>query len=295
VSAPAAALGKFDALHLGHRALAARAAELAGAACLVSFAGMAAVLGWAPRLPLVAPGDRARVLAAWSAELCAPLGALELDFAAVRALAAGDFLELLRDRHGIATVVVGEDFRGGRDRSASAADLHELAQARGMRVAVVPAVAVAGEPVSSSRVREDLGAGRVREAAACLGRPHRLLGVVERGDARGRAIGFPTANCASLENQEPGVGVYAAWARLDAGGDPIPAAVNVGHAPSLHADRRLIVEAHLIGWSGDCYGRRLALDFVARLRDEARFGSLEALTAQLARDVADARAALGAA
>ncbi len=149
MSAPAAALGKFDALHLGHRALACRAVELSGAARLVSFAGMAAVLGWAPRLPLVAhwrtAGACARGVVARSS--CAPLDALELDFAQVRTLDGGRLPRaLLRDGYGVDTVVVGEDFRGGRDRAASAEDLGRLAGARGMRVSVVGAVAVAGEP-----------------------------------------------------------------------------------------------------------------------------------------------------
>jgi riboflavin kinase/FMN adenylyltransferase len=145
-------------------------------------------------------------------------------------------------------------------------------------------VQVDGAVASSSRVREALAAGDVATAALCLGRPHRLVGTVVRGDGRGRRLGFPTANLGRPRNQAPAPGVYAARAVLPGG--TWPAAVNVGVLPTVGADRPLTVEAHLIGYAGDCYGADLALDLTARIRDERRFASLDELKVQIARDIA---------
>lgn len=280
-------LGKFDALHRGHRALAERAATF-GRPALLRFSGMAEQLGWAPRLPLVAPDDRARIIAAWPG---APLE-IEQAFAAVRQLDAAGFLSLMQRRFPLAGLVVGDDFRGGRDRAADAAAFVAAGAAAGLRVEVVRAVVDGRGPVSSTRVREALAAGDVTLAADLLGRPHRLLGSVVRGDGRGGSIGIRTANLGGRANQEPGTGVYAAWAWLD--GVPVPAAVNIGHVPTAGGQRPLTVEAHLIGWSGDCYGQPLALEFAVRLREERRFPDFAALVAQIRFDIEAARRSLSA-
>jgi riboflavin kinase/FMN adenylyltransferase len=280
-------VGKFDALHLGHRALAERAVAIEGSACLLGFTGMAEILGWPARRPLIAPSDRPRVLERWSAELGGAVTQAALPFAEIRPLAAAEFLRLLRERFAARTLVVGEDFRGGRGREAGVAELGPLAASLGLRLEVVPHRDAEGAAISSSRVREALAQGDVATARACLGRPHRVVGTVARGDGRGRGIGFPTANCAERENQEPASGVYAAVAEL--GGARFAAAVNIGRLPTIAPDRPLTVEAHLIGFSRDCYDERIALDFVARIREERRFGSLDELKAQIARDVEQAR------
>jgi riboflavin kinase/FMN adenylyltransferase len=280
------AIGKFDALHRGHFALVERAAGFA-APCLLGFAGMAEVLGWPQRTPLVAAADRARVLAAWSHTLGRPVHEIALPFADIRTLEPQQFIAHLRDAHHASALVVGEDFRFGRDRAGDAATLLRLAEAAGLRAALVPPVRHGGEAVSSSRVRAALAAGDVAEVQALLGRPYRLLGTIVRGDGRGRTIGIPTANLGGAANQEPGVGVYAAWADLD--GQRFSAALNVGHVPTAGGGRPLTIEAHLIGWSGDAYGRTLALDLVARLRGEHRFATLDALVDQIRADIAAVR------
>lgn len=281
------AVGKFDALHRGHRLLAERAAAL-GEPALLGFSGLAEALGWGPRLPLTAPGDRARILATWPG---AP-AELVLPFAAVRGLDPAAFLRLVRAELGAGGLVVGENFRGGPGRAHDAAAFAAAGAALGMPVTVVGHLRDGTGAVSSTRVRAALGSGDVAAAAALLGRPHRLCGRVVTGERRGRTIGFPTANLGERANLAPASGVYAAWAVLD--GVRLPAAVNLGVLPTVGADRAPTVEAHLIGWSGDCYGAPLALDFVARLRDERRFPSLAALTAQLAVDVQAASAVLAA-
>jgi riboflavin kinase/FMN adenylyltransferase len=279
----AAAIGKFDALHVGHRALAAAAAEL-GAPRLVRFTGMAEVLGWAPRAPLLDGPGRTAALAAWSADLGSVVGELELPFAEVRGLDLGGFLERLAALD-VGAVAVGEDFHGGRDRRQNAGDLARLARGRGMGCAVVPAVVVDGLPASSSRVRERLEAGDAAAAARILGRPYRLAGTVVRGDGRGRRLGIPTANLGGIATLVPATGVYAATVALADG--PRPAVVNIGRLPTVGQDRPLTVEAHLPGWSGDLYGQRIAVDLQRRLRDERRFPDLDALVAQIRADIAD--------
>lgn len=277
------AIGKFDALHRGHYALVERAATL-GTPCLLGFRGMAQELGWGERKPLIAPTDRTRVLKDWSLALGTTVDERELPFADIRGMSPGEFVAHLRKAHDATAVVVGEDFRFGRDRGGDAAALRTLAEANGFKAAVVAPVLHADEPVSSSRVRAALTAGDVVMARALLGRPHRLIGTVVRGDGRGRKLGIPTANLGGCANQEPAAGVYAAWATL--AGQRLPAALNIGHVPTVGGDRPLTVEAHLIGWSGDCYGRGLGLDLITRLRGEHRFATLDALVAQIRADIA---------
>lgn len=287
VEIAALAIGKFDALHLGHRALIARAATL-GRPHLLTFSGMATILNWPARQPLVAVADRARVLAEWSQSLGRPVNAIALPFAEVQPMTPVDFIAHLVARFGRCGLIVGEDFRFGRGRSAGATELTTLATQAGCQVAIVSPVLHAGSPVSSSRVRDALAAGDVALVAELLGRPYRVTGTVMRGDGRGRTIGVPTANLSAREVQDPAVGVYAAWGVL-ADGRRFPAAVNVGHVPTAGAGRPLTVEAHLLGFSGDCYGQALGLYFIHRLRNEQRFADLAALTAQIHRDVAAVR------
>ncbi len=276
------AIGKFDALHRGHFALAQQAARF-GPPRLLTFGGMARELGWSERRPLLAASDRARVLAEWSHALGAAIEEVELPFASVRDMSPAQFVAHVQTRCGAQALVVGEDFRFGRDRSGDSATLSELATASGIQVAVQSPVLYAGKIISSSGVRRALSSGDVALAAALLGRPQRLIGTVVRGDGRGRQLGFPTANLGDRANQEPAPGVYAAWAEVD--GHRVPAALNVGHLPTLGSARPLTVEAHLIGWSDEMYGRPLALDLIARVREEQRFASIEALVKQIQIDV----------
>lgn len=281
----ALAVGKFDALHLGHRALVERAARLDEPA-LVRLTGMADVFGWVPRPPLVADADRGRIIAQWTAEHGRRVSEIALSFARLRGLSAAAFVDLCRTELSATALVVGQDFRCGRDRCAGVQELAVICRERGMRLEVVEPLMVGGAVVSSSRVRSALAAGDPAQATACLGRPYRLTGMVRRGDGRGRQLGFPTANLGAGECQAPAGGVYAALA--DIGGRRIAAAVNIGILPTVGGGRPVTVEAHLVGWSGECYGARIGLDLVTRLREERRFSSLDVLRQQIARDVEDA-------
>jgi riboflavin kinase / FMN adenylyltransferase len=275
----AVAVGKFDALHVGHRALAMRASAI-GAPRLLRLTGLAEAFGWPVRAPIVAEDDRLRVLDGWHAGLREAVA----DIRGLRELDGAGFLDWLQRTCSASALVVGADFRCGRGRTCGVDELAGLCQERSMRLEVVGAVAVDGRPASSSRVREALAAGDCAEAERCLGRPHRLHGTVQRGDGRGRGLGFPTANLGSGANQAPATGVYAARATVLGRG--VAAAVNVGVLPTIGGDRPQSIEAHLLGWSGDCYGAPLDLDLVARVRPEQRFASLADLREQIGRDVA---------
>jgi riboflavin kinase/FMN adenylyltransferase len=153
---------------------------------------------------------------------------------------------------------------------------------------VVPLVEVAGETVSSSHIRGLVAAGDVAQAAEFLGEPFLFEGAVVEGDRRGRTLGMPTANIVPDDAYVcPGHGVYAASA------NGYPTAVNVGVRPTFDTGRGLIVEAHLIGFDGDLYGRRLRIAFLERMRGEKRFDSVDALVEQMQRDLVDAREIAG--
>ena len=188
---------------------------------------------------------------------------------------------ILVDTLGGTKVSVGENFRFGA-RAKGDSDL--LASRDEFETRVVPLVEVDGEIVSSSRVRSLVAAGEVDVATRCLGAPFLLEGPVTEGDERGRKLGFPTANLVpSDELVCPGHGVYAAFANGQ------PAAVNVGVRPTFETGRGVLVEAHLIDFEGDLYGQVLRIAFIARLRGERRFPSVEELIAQMHRDVEAAR------
>jgi riboflavin kinase / FMN adenylyltransferase len=197
-------------------------------------------------------------------------------------LSAEDFIKrILVEQLGAKRVSVGENFRFG---AKAKGDPEMLASHDEFETRVVPLVEVDGETVSSSRVRALVAAGEVEAAMRCLGAPFMLEGEVVEGDKRGRELGFPTANVVPDDRLVvPGHGVYAAFANGH------PAAVNVGIRPTFETGRGLLVEAFLIEHEEDLYGKNLRVAFVSRLRGERRFPSAEDLIAQMHRDVAEAR------
>jgi riboflavin kinase / FMN adenylyltransferase len=197
-------------------------------------------------------------------------------------IAAEDFCSrILVEALGAETVSVGENFRFG---AKARGDPQMLASREEFETRVVPLVEVDGEIVSSTRIRSLVAAGEVEAATRCLGAPFLLEGTVVEGDERGRKLGFPTANIVPSDDLVcPGHGVYAAFA------DGQPAAVNVGIRPTFETGRGLLVEAYLIDFEGDLYGRTLRIAFISRLRGERRFPDVEELIAQMHRDVEAAR------
>jgi riboflavin kinase/FMN adenylyltransferase len=285
------AVGNFDGVHAGHRALLAVLTEQADArgarATVTTFdPAPTAVLAPERHQPRIMPlADRVALLGQAGVEEVVvesfdrPLGAHPARWFA---------REFLARRLGAVAVVVGYDFRFGHGREGTAALLREWLP--GVEVIEVAPLEDAEGPLSSSRVRKLVAAGRVEAAAALLGRPHRLVGTVVQGDQRGRTIGFPTANLLLRTELLPANGVYAVRVRVD-GTAPRPGVMNLGTRPTVDGTR-LSPEVHLLDFQGDLYGRELAVELVARLRDEVRFASLDALVTQIRLDAAQARTLL---
>lgn len=196
-------------------------------------------------------------------------------------ITAEEFCErILISKLGAERVSVGENFRFG---AKARGDADMLASREEFETRIVPLVEVDGETVSSTRIRALVAAGDVEGAMRCLGAPFLLEGEVVPGDRRGQELGFPTANVVpSDELVSPGHGVYAAFA------NGLPAAVSVGVRPTFETGRGLLVEAYLIDFDGDLYGKTLRVAFIARLRGERRFSGPEELVEQMRRDVAEA-------
>jgi riboflavin kinase/FMN adenylyltransferase len=196
--------------------------------------------------------------------------------------------DLARDFKNIQSICVGSNFTFGYKRSGNVELLRKLGQELGFQVHGLASVALDNERVSSTRVREAIRAGNFDAANQMLGRPYSLYGVVMKGDGVGRKLGFPTANLDITALAVPPTGVYAAQAKV--GDQTFRAAVNIGYRPTFNVPApMLLVEAHLLDFSGDIYGKTLELTFIKRLRAERPFDSLAALQKQIGHDVAAAR------
>jgi riboflavin kinase / FMN adenylyltransferase len=286
-------IGVFDGVHRGHQATIGhavkRAKDLGVGSVVVTFDPHPA--------EVVRPGSHPAVLTepARKAELIEALGTDVLcvvpftpDFSR---LSAEAFVhDVLVEHLHAALVVVGENFRFGHRAAGDVALLERLGRSFGYSVEGAPLVAQDGTVFSSTYIRSCVDAGDVRAAAAALGRPHRLEGVVVRGDQRGREVGFPTANLLTHRHAAvPADGVYAAW--LVRRGGRHRAAVSIGTNPTFSGRERR-VEAYVLDFDDDLYGERLALDFVDRLREMRRYDGVGPLVAQITDDVERAREAL---
>jgi riboflavin kinase/FMN adenylyltransferase len=288
----AVTVGNFDGVHLGHRALITSAHELAthlrGPTIAVTFDPPPHQLLFPGpiRPPLTTIPERAELLHEADADHVVILRTSP----ALLALSPEAFFEdVLVRQLGAKAIVEGNDFRFGRNRAGSNDSLRHFCSASGLIFGEVPQLMHSGEPVSSSRVRAAILRGDVGQAAALLARPHRVTGTVITGAKRGRTIGFPTANLDNVSTVLPGNGVYAVRAMVD--GQKFLAAANIGPNPTFGEDAQKI-EAHLIDFSGDLYGKSITLEFIARLRNTRPFGNVDELVEQLKRDVEEAKRVL---
>jgi riboflavin kinase/FMN adenylyltransferase len=285
----AISVGNFDGVHLGHAGIVARLIAKAKEA-----GGPAVVFTFDPHPVRVLRPSEAPPPLTWTdrkGELLAELGvdaviAYPTDEAFLHLDAYEFFDEVVRRRLDARAIVEGKNFYFGRNRQGNTALLGELCQQAGIALEVVPPVEIEGQTVSSSRVRRLVAAGDVGEARRLLTRPYRLRGMVVHGAGRGAKLGFPTANLEAIDTVMPAEGIYACLAEGE--GIAAPAAVSIGPNPTF-GEGRLKVEAFLIGFSGTLYGRPLELDFLARLRGVERYPTVEALLAQMDRDVAQTR------
>lgn len=291
-------IGVFDGVHRGHQAIVA----VAMAAAAETGLPLVAITFDPHPDEVVRPGSHPPVLttARRQAELLSGLGVgavfvlpFTLEFSR---LSPDEFVRaVLVDRLQAVRVIVGDNFRFGHKAAGDVALLSELGAKYDFTAVGVPLLTDAGQTISSTTIRQQLAAGDVAGAAADLGRPHRVEGVVERGHRRGRGLGFPTANLALLPyTAVPADGVYAGWLTgLDPDGQEEgrwPAAISIGTNPTFDGRERT-VEAYALDRDDlDLYGAHVAVDFTARLRGTVRFDSVQDLIGQMHRDVAQARA-----
>ncbi len=282
-------IGNFDGVHRGHAALLAelrrQAQAVGGPAVAVTFDPHPLQLLRPERFEpvLTSIPDRAELLHAAGADHVVILRTTP----ELLHLSASEFFEsVVRQGMHARAMVEGENFGFGRRREGNVQTLATLCEKANIAFRVLSRFEWNGVPVSSSRVRDALKRGAVREAADLLGRPYRLRGLVATGQQRGQRLGFPTANIERPETLVPGDGVYAvrAWHQ----GQAWPAAANVGPNPTFGEQARK-VEVHLIGFQGDLYGRPLAVEFLDRLRETRPFPGVAALVEQLRNDIEQAR------
>jgi len=288
----AVTIGNFDGLHLGHQAMLARLQDVARTRGLPT-----CVLSFEPHPREFFAPDQAPARLSSLREKAEHLQRLGIDRLhvfrfdrAFSALTADAFIEQVLGRTLQAQyVLVGDDFRYGAKRAGDFALLQSAGQSLGFDAEFLPTVEVAGERASSTAVRSALAAGELDHAARLLGRPYSISGRVVHGDKLGRDIGFPTANIQLKHNRPPLMGIFAVEL-CGLNGAPLPGVASLGKRPTVKgADAVPVLEVHLFDFNADIYARRVRVEFLHKLRDEAKYPDLDSLVAQIRRDVDNAK------
>ena len=284
------ALGNFDGFHLGHQAVVNRAIALGfheRRPVIVATFDPHPVRFFKPDVPpfrLTSLDQRERLFAHAGADA---MLVFRFD-AELASMDADAFVaEILARRLGVAGVVTGDDFSFGKGRTGDVDLLRKLGEQYGVRAEAVAQVMIDGERVSSGRIREALAAGDPGTATHLLTRPFAVEAVVERGDGRGHALGFPTANVSLGRYQRPAYGIYAVRVRLDDDSEHSGVA-SFGVRPTFEEGEEYL-ETFIFDWEGDLYDRTIEIGLIAYLRPEAKFESVEALVEQMRKDEAEAR------
>nr|WP_235186671.1 bifunctional riboflavin kinase/FAD synthetase [Dyella japonica] len=289
------AVGAFDGLHRGHQALLAEVRERADALGLtpivVSFEPLPRAFFSPEPVPrLSSVREKLRGFDAAGMEQV-----LLLRFnRALTSMSADEFVrQVLVDRLNAREVWVGADFRFGHKRSGDVAMLERVGPGFGFTARTMPSVLLDGARVSATRVRMLLSAGEFSGAAPLLGRPFVIDGKVEYGKQLGRQLGYPTANIHLRDRTSPVHGIFAVRVGLGESECSWPGVASLGVRPTVNEVPEPLLEVHLFDFEGDLYGQRMAVEFVAKLRDEQKFDNLDDLTVQMAKDARQARELLG--
>ncbi len=284
-----ATIGMFDGVHRGHQSILSLLVQEAHAA-----GSLAVVITFFPHPAVVLRGVQEPIYLTTSEERAELMGRLGVDVVVtltfdqqLAAMSAEEFMRRASASLGLRRLLVGFDFALGRNRQGDIPTLRHLGEELGYGVQVIPEVSVDSARVSSSQIRKLVQEGSVEQAARALGRPYAIEGRVIQGDRRGRQLGFPTANLDYWPKKIlPANGVYATWAWVGgsfANSERIPSVTNIGVRPTFQGVEQR-VEAHLLNFNRDLYGQPLKLEFVAFLRPEQRFSSIDALAAQISAD-----------
>ncbi len=286
-----ATIGNFDGVHLGHQAvlgqLAEKSAELCLPAALITFEPQPMEYFAPQKVPARLTRFREKILALrrYSVDrvLCLSFNRRLAE------LSAEDFIQqLLVEKLGVKYLVVGDDFRFGKNRSGTFDTLVEAGRQHGFQVVSMHTFEIDGERVSSTRIRAALQAGDMAEAEKLLGREYRMSGRVAHGEKLGRELGFPTANIHLHRHASAVQGIFVVEVfGLDR--EPVPGVASVGTRPTVNETKALL-EVYLLDFDEDIYGRHIQVSFLKKLRDEEKFDSLEELTQQIQKDVEQAQA-----
>jgi riboflavin kinase/FMN adenylyltransferase len=282
-----ATIGFFDGVHRGHQFMVDSLTTMAHAqgrqSLVITFDRHPRQVVHADYVPqlITTTDEKLQLLHATAADR---IEMLHFD-AQMAQLSAYEFMrQVLHEKYGVAMLLTGYDNRFGHNRAEGFADYVRYGEEMGMKVLQNTPIDIDGMRVSSSLIRRQLAEGSINEANNCLGHPYSITGCVAHGFQEGRRIGFPTANIVpeSAEKLVPGNGVYATRVSVE-GGEWMPAMLNIGTNPTFQRQQTTI-EAHIIGFEGDIYGRKVRVEFGRKLRDEQRFESVEALQKQLEAD-----------
>lgn len=280
-----AAIGAFDGFHRGHQTLLSRAADIASkrsaAWSIVTFKRHPDdILGGADFRFLFLPDEQDLLQTYFGVPAVHRIAFTR----AVANMLPQEFLDYIARQYGVNGIVVGEDFRFGKDRSGTLEVLKNECVRRVWSLDVMPLLEYHGEPLSSSRIRDAVVEGNMLAAWEMLGYPFFCRSRVIHGDRRGHELGFPTANLEVSEDKIcPATGVYATLVRCD--GAWFAGAANVGRNPTFEGERSLRFEVNLLDYEGDLYGRTLTVWMLRHIRNERRFDDIEALKRQMSRDV----------
>ena len=284
-------IGVFDGVHRGHQRLmqrvVQRAQKLNVKSVIMTFHPHPVhVLHPEIDLPLIVSLDyRLKLIAEQGVDIC-----IVVPFTKKFSLQdPEEFIqEYLLKRIAAQEVIVGEDFRFGRNRSGTFADFEETGRKYGLRVAAISVGDLGKKTVSSSVIRELISVGDLKKAARLLKRPVSMMGVVIHGDSRGKILGFPTANIQLSDEVLPPLGVYFVCVRFD--GKVFPGVANLGRRPSFKSGKEVVLEVHLLDFRGRLYGKKVILQYLKKVREEKYFPSIEVLKKQIQKDVKLARA-----
>lgn len=278
-------IGNFDGVHRGHQQILRRLRTVADKkglpAVLIAFEPHpVTILNPQKGLRLIHPfSEREKLLARYGVDI---LVTADFDEELAKTPAEKWVTQVLVEQMQIDILIMGYDFSFGRGADGNANQLVQLGKTHDFQTEQIPALVIDGKAISSSRIRRLIEAGEVSLAMNLLGRPFHILGAVVPGEGRGKQLGFPTANLMVGSGSVPHIGVYGAVAEV--GKKAYPAAVNVGHNPTF-TSRGLQVEAHLLDFTGDLYGKEITIHFLRRWRDEIKYDSAVRLSGAITRDL----------
>ncbi len=286
---PVLTIGNYDGIHMGHRRIIGKVVEKAR-----QIEGTAMLMTFSPHpLSVLKPDTYTRLITPLhrKKELIEENGIDVMVIVpfndAFRSVTAGIFIEeILFQTLAVKSVIVGYDFKFGKEGAGNTDMLKERSAQFGFDVEVIEAITIDGEKVGSNQIRRFIMNGDVERAARFLERPHMIEGFVVHGEQRGRGMGFPTINIDTISELVPKNGVYMTEAEID--GKRLPAVTNIGYNPTFDG-KKFLVETHILDFAGDLYDREVTIHFLGRIRDEMKFSGIEELKERIAADIAQAR------